>query len=135
MGLQTASVMPTIGVEDLDRAISFYSDRLGFTVTRLTNDPTSALVGIGKGGRLLLYQSSFPRGETTAAAILVDDVPGCVSELRERGVTFEDYDLPGLKTENGIATLGELQSAWFKDSEGNTLAITTETAEVMSEAA
>jgi hypothetical protein len=49
-----------------------------------------------------------------------------VRELKERGVAFEDYDLPGLKTEDGVATLGELQSAWFKDSEGNTIALTTE---------
>ena len=50
-------------------------------------------------------------------------------------MTFEDYDLPGLKTVDGVATMGDLKSAWFKDSEGNTLAISTEVAEMMRKAA
>ena len=60
---------------------------------------------------------------------------GTVRELRERGVAFEEYDLPGLKTEDGVATLGELQSAWFKDSEGNTIALTTDLAVSLEKAA
>jgi len=46
-----------------------------------------------------------------------------VAELRGRGVVFEEYDLPGLKTENGIAFVGTERSAWFKDTEGNTICI------------
>ena len=135
MGLKHSSIMPTIAVDDLDRAVAFYGDKLGFTVRRLEEDPSSALVEVGDDDRLLLYKSSFPRGETTAAAILVDDVEGTVRDLRGRGVTFEEYDLPGLKTVNGVATMGEIQSAWFKDSEGNTLAISREIREVMRKAA
>lgn len=135
MGLSITSVMPTIAVDDLDRAISFYSDKLGLTVRRLEGDMDSALVEVGASERLLLYPSTYKRGETTYASFLVEDVESTVRELRGRGVTFEDYDFPGLKTVDGIATLGDLKTSWFKDSEGNILAISNEVAEVMRKAA
>ena len=135
MGLSISSVMPTIAVDDLDRAISFYSDKLGLTVRRLEGDMDSALVEVGDSGRLLLYPSTYKRGETTYASFFVEDLEGTVRELRGRGVTFEDYDFPGLKTVDGIATLGDLKTSWFKDSEGNILAISNEVAEVMRKAA
>ena len=53
----------------------------------------------------------------------VADVEKEVAELKARGVTFEEYDLPGLKTTNSIATGGGAKSAWFKDSEGNIMAL------------
>ena len=53
----------------------------------------------------------------------VDDVAAEVAELKARGVAFEEYDFPGLKTENSIATGGGAKTAWFKDTEGNILAI------------
>ena len=51
----------------------------------------------------------------------MDDIEAEVAELMARGVVFEEYDLPGLKTANGIATMGPNRAAWFKDSEGNIL--------------
>lgn len=135
MGLSISSVMPTIAVDDLDRAIRFYSDTLGLTVRRLEGDMDSAIVDVGDSDRLLLYKSSYRRGETTYASFLSEDVEGTVRELRDKGVMFEEYDFPGLKTENGIATMGELKTAWLRDSEGNTLAISNEVAEVMRKAA
>lgn len=135
MGLSIKSVMPTIAVDDLDRAISFYSDKLGLTVRRLEGDTGSALVEVGDSERLLLYRSTYRRGETTYASFLTEDVEGTVRELRGRGVIFEDYDFPGLKTVDGIATIGDLKSSWFKDSEGNILALSNEVAEVMRKAA
>jgi hypothetical protein len=53
----------------------------------------------------------------------VDDVEAAVAELRGRGVVFEEYDLPGFKTVDGIAEIAGEKGAWFKDSEGNLLAI------------
>jgi hypothetical protein len=52
-----------------------------------------------------------------------DDLDHDVAQLRDRGVRFEEYDFPGLKTENGIAFVGTERSAWFKDTEGNTICI------------
>lgn len=135
MGLSFKSVMPTIAVDDLDRAISFYSEKLGLTVRRLEGDMDSALVDIGSSDRLLLYKSTYRRGETTYASFFAEDVEGTVRELRGRGVTFEDYDFPGLKTVDGIATFGDLKTGWFRDSEGNILAVSNEVAEVMRKAA
>ena len=135
MGLSISSVMPTIAVDDLDRAIRFYSEKLGLRVRRLEGDMDSALVEVGDSDRLLLYKSSFKRGETTYASFLCEDVETTVRELRGKGVKFEEYDFPGLKTVNGVATSGDMQTGWFRDSEGNILAISTEVAEIMRKAA
>jgi hypothetical protein len=53
----------------------------------------------------------------------VDDVEREVAELKHRGVKFEEYDMPGMKTRNGIAIAGDAKAAWFKDTEGNTMAL------------
>ncbi len=135
MGLSISSVLPTIAVDDLDRAVRFYSEKLGLPVRRLEGDMESALVEVGDSDRLLLYKSSYKRGEATYASFLCEDVESAVRELRGRGVTFEEYDFPGLKTVNGVATSGDMKTGWFKDSEGNILAISTEVAEVMRKAA
>ena len=135
MGLSITSVLPTIAVEDLDRAIRFYGDTLGLTVRRLEGDMDSAIVEVGDSDRLLLYKSTYRRGETTYASFVCDDVEGSVRELRDKGVKFEEYDFPGLKTVNGIATIGDLKTGWFRDSEGNILAISNEVPEVMRKAA
>ena len=135
MGLSISSVMPTIAVDDLDRAIRIYSEKLGLPVRRLEGGMDSALVEVGDSDRLLLYKSSYGRGETTYASFLCDDVERTVRELRDKGVKFEEYDFPGLKTVDGIATTGDMKTGWFRDSEGNILAISTEVAEVMRKAA
>jgi catechol 2,3-dioxygenase-like lactoylglutathione lyase family enzyme len=134
MSLRDSSIMPVLAVDDLDRAIGFYRDKLGLEVRRLEQDPSSAIVEVGDN-RLLIYKSDFKRGEATAASFLVKDVESTVSELRDRGVTFEEYDLPSLKTTNGVAVLGDLHAAWFKDSEDNIINLSNELPEVMRKAA
>ena len=107
MGLKIKSVMPTIAVEDLDRAISFYSDTLGLSVRKLGGEMGDAAIAeVGDSDRLLLYKSTYRRGETTYASFQVEDVESSVRDLRDKGVSFEEYDFPGLKTVNGIATTG-----------------------------
>ena len=73
---------------------------------------------------IFLYPS---RGAGTSQASQafwqVDDFGAEVAELRKRGVEFEEYHLPGMKRENGIATGGGTKAAWFKDSEGNIMAV------------
>ncbi len=56
-------------------------------------------------------------------AWITNDLEGEVAALKARGVVFEEYDLPGLKTVNSVATLAQGKGAWFKDSEGNLLAV------------
>ena len=138
MGIKNAYIMPVLAVDDIDRATAFYRDKLGCDVQRLEDDPSGGtIVQFGRDSRLFLYQTSFRRGENTVASLVVDDVESTVSELRGRGVTFEEYDLPGLKTENGIATYGDasLKAAWFKDSEGNTISVNPDLESALRKAA
>ncbi len=137
MGIKNASIMPVLAVDDIERATAFYRDKLGCEVTRLENDPSGGVVvRIGEHDRLFLYKTTFRRGENTVASLVVEDVESTVSELRGRGVKFEEYDLPGLKTENGIATYGEgMKAAWFKDSEGNTISINPDLESALRKAA
>jgi hypothetical protein len=60
----------------------------------------------------------------TLAAWRVSDLDAAMADLRDQGVTFEQYDLPGLETVDGVAQWGRLRGAWFKDSEGNILGLT-----------
>jgi catechol 2,3-dioxygenase-like lactoylglutathione lyase family enzyme len=135
MALRHTTIVPVLAVDDLDRATAFYRDKLGLDVDRFEQDPTTAMVHVGETGWLMLYTSSFGRGETTAASFIVPDVESSVAELKARGLEFEEYDLPGLKTEDGIATFEGFKTAWFKDSEGNTIAISQEQAAMMRRAA
>jgi predicted enzyme related to lactoylglutathione lyase len=116
-------VMAVIAVDDLERAVAFYRDKLGLEVEE-TGDPDSSYLKADRESGILLYKSTFKRGETTVASFLVADITSAVDELRTRGVVFEEYDFPGLKTEHGIATAGRIRASWFKDSEGNIIAVT-----------
>jgi len=135
MSLRDTSIVPVLAVDDIERAVAFYRDTLGLEVVRVEQDPTTAMVRVGETGWLMLYTTSFRRGETTAASFIVPDVETTVDELRKRGVEFEEYDLPGLKTEGGVATHEGFTTAWFKDSEGNIIAVSQEQAAFMRRAA
>jgi catechol 2,3-dioxygenase-like lactoylglutathione lyase family enzyme len=120
--LTHAQVMPTLPVVDLERARRFYEHVLGLTPA----GPPSAdgiIYNCGGGTRLFLYDRAATKADHTVASFIVDDIEGAVKALRARGVTFEDYDFPGLKTVAGIATLATEKAAWFKDTEGNILAV------------
>jgi catechol 2,3-dioxygenase-like lactoylglutathione lyase family enzyme len=108
-------------VSDLERARAFYSEKLGLEVA--DENPGGLLYRLDGGGEFLLYPSGNRPGGHTQANINVDDVATLVTQLRSRGVVFEEYDWPGLKTVDGIATTGPHQSAWFKDSEGNLIGL------------
>ena len=96
-------------------------------LTPAGQDPLGgAVYELADGTRFLLFQSSgAPSGTHTQLALEVEDADSTFRDLRGRGVKFEEYDVPGLKTEDGVATFGELKSAWFHDSEGNLIAIGT----------
>jgi catechol 2,3-dioxygenase-like lactoylglutathione lyase family enzyme len=114
-----------IPVTDLARAKSFYTEKLGFKVVEEQDEGVHFESG---GVRFDIYPTRVGAGAgATIAGWIVDDLNAEMEELRARGVTFEEYDLPGLKTVNGIAELEGFRGAWFKDSEGNVLAVTSET--------
>jgi catechol 2,3-dioxygenase-like lactoylglutathione lyase family enzyme len=123
--LSQAKVHPTLSVTDLERAKKFYGGTLG-----LKSDgnvaPGHVEYEVGEGTYLMIYERSEPpKAENTAASFTVDDIDSTVKWLKDRGVVFEEYDFPGLKTVDGIAQIGDLKGAWFKDPDGNILAIST----------
>ncbi len=111
---------------DIERSKRFYRDTLGFEVEETPEMPGNVVVRVGETSKLFLYQRAEPnRADHTQATFLTDEFDGAVGDLRSRGVRFEDYDQPGLKTVNGVATMGEFKSAWFKDPDGNILCVIT----------
>lgn len=119
--LDRSEVFATIPAQDLDRAKAFYADKLGLKPDEEREEGLRYV--FGKGQFLLFKSSGQPSGAHTQLGFDVDDVEATVSQLRDNGVEFEEYDLPGLKTENGIAVIEGEKAAWFKDSEGNLLAV------------
>jgi catechol 2,3-dioxygenase-like lactoylglutathione lyase family enzyme len=115
-------VYATIPAADLDRARRWYEEKLGLTPR--TREEVGLIYELGEGTGFLLYPTSFAgSAANTLASFSSTDIEGDVAALEARGVVFEDYDLPGLRTENHIATFGARHGAWFKDSEGNILAL------------
>ena len=119
--LSTAPAATTLPAEDLKRARSFYEEKLGLEVEARENMPEGLFVHAGKGSLIFLYERGRATAENTAVTFEVDDLQATVSDLRSNGVKIEEYDSPGLKTVNGIASRDADRAAWFKDSEGNIL--------------
>ena len=112
-----------IPAADFDRARTWY-EKLGFEPVSDRTDDFGAEYQCADGTIFAVYPSQFAgTGQQTVMGWDVPDVESEKKELEGMGVTFEEYDLPGIKTENGIATMGGWKGAWFKDSEGNILAI------------
>lgn len=126
--LERARITAIVPVSDVEAAMRFYGETLGLELVERRDDlPENREAEFRAGdGTLLVYESSGAgQSRHTVAGFRVDDVDAVVPALRERGVVFEDYDLPGLKTEGGIAEVGGVRAAWCKDPDGNILAIET----------
>jgi catechol 2,3-dioxygenase-like lactoylglutathione lyase family enzyme len=122
--LGDARVEATVPALDLDRARRFYEERLGLTPAGSRNPGHDLVFDCGGDTRLFVYERPLTAGTgQTLAHFVVDDVGATVAKLRGRGVEFEDYDLPELKTVDGVATMGDSQFAWFKDVDGNVIGI------------
>jgi len=122
--LESASTHTMIAVKDIGRAKEFYSEKLGLE----TSDERagSAVRYESAGGTwFLVYRSdNAGTGKGTCMRFEVEDVVAVVGELRGRGVVFEEYDLPGIKTVDGIAEHASgARGAWFKDPDGNVLEV------------
>jgi catechol 2,3-dioxygenase-like lactoylglutathione lyase family enzyme len=120
--LQTKPMFAYIPAKDLARARRFYEDKLGFKPGKELEGGVS--YEFAGGTACFLYPT--PNAGTSKASQAfwqVENVEQEVKELKAKGVTFEEYDMPGVKMENSIATAGGSKAAWFKDSEGNIMAI------------
>jgi catechol 2,3-dioxygenase-like lactoylglutathione lyase family enzyme len=124
MGLSDSPVTPAIAVSDMARAREFYEGKLGLSGGEDQMDGGHTYPS-GGGTSIHVYPSPENAGKSgaTLAGWTVDDVEGTVDELASRGVTFERYGEPFNTDEKGIARMGELTGAWFKDPDGNVLSI------------
>jgi len=121
--LTKAPVTTMLPVKDLNRAREFYEKKLGLKPLGARQDGKFLFAG-GDGGTLALFpKPEGTKAEHTAVSFLVKDIAREIKELAARGVVFEDYDFPGLKTENHVCVLGSEKAAWFKDTEGNYLCL------------
>jgi catechol 2,3-dioxygenase-like lactoylglutathione lyase family enzyme len=127
--LNEGRVATRLPAQDMERARAFYADKLGLEPAE---ERRGGLRYLCAAGEFALFESAgAPSGEHTQMGWEVDDIDATVAELRSRGVVFEEYDIPGLATVDGIADIednypskgtGE-RAVWFRDSEGNLLGI------------
>ena len=106
--------------KDVARARVWYKEKLGFEPVRVVD--FGAVYKLAGGSEVFMYQTEFAgTAENTALSFPCTDLEADMSELRGKGVMFINYDLPGLKTVDGVAEFGPVKNAWAKDSEGNIL--------------
>ena len=120
--LQQSPMYAYIPARDMARARAFYEGRLGFVVKAETNG--GVVYEFGERTACFLYPT--PNAGTSHASQAfwaVHDVDREIAELEARGVVFEHFDMPGEKSARGAVTAGGAKAAWFKDTEGNTMAL------------
>jgi catechol 2,3-dioxygenase-like lactoylglutathione lyase family enzyme len=116
--MQASYAYGKLPAQDTERARRFYEEKLGLRPFGERNH--HLYYEVGKVRFVVFPSSGRPSGTHDQLGLVVDDLEGAMTELRSKGLAFEDY--PGL-TENGIATFGPMKAAWFKDSEGNLLSL------------
>lgn len=128
--LESGDVATRLPAQDLQRARRYYAEKLG--LEPIEERPGGLRYRCRSGEFALFESAGMPSGEHTQMAWEVDDLEATVSELRHRGVVFEDFDIAGLRTVDGIAEVtgnypsmggAREKAAWFRDSEGNLLGI------------
>jgi predicted enzyme related to lactoylglutathione lyase len=123
--LGNAEVAATLAVMDIDRAKRFYEGRLGLTLSR-GPQPGVLIFKVGHS-TLVVYSSEFAgTNKATAATWMVENVEATVKMLKAKGISFEHYDFPGVTLHGDVHEMGESQAAWFKDPDGNILAIVSQ---------
>jgi catechol 2,3-dioxygenase-like lactoylglutathione lyase family enzyme len=125
MGLSDCRVDALVAVSDLGRAKRFYEDALGLTGGQ--DEEQGVRYPCGEGTRIFVYLSPENAGTSSAtvAGWQVHDLDQTMEELSSRGVDFERYDQPGIRTdERGVFDAGPFRAAWLRDPDGNTMALT-----------
>ncbi len=120
--LSDAPVAAFLPVTDLERARKFYEGVLGLAGSET---PEGIMYQSGQGTMLSIYVRGAPtKADHSVAGWRVEDAVATVTALGTAGVVFEQYDMPGIKTdERGIAEIDDAKGAWFKDPDGNILAV------------
>ena len=119
--LGKAAATPMIAVKDLDRARTFYEDTLGL---KQVDDFGEGFMLRSGATKVSVYRSEFAgTNKATALTFDVDDVDSQVRELKDKGVSFEHYDLQGLERQGDVYVAQGMKTAWFKDPDGNILSL------------
>jgi catechol 2,3-dioxygenase-like lactoylglutathione lyase family enzyme len=121
--LSRARVAATLPFEGLSAAEPFYVGKLGLSRVSGSVDEGHLEFGAGDGTIIEVFESDSKKSDDTSATFNVDDLAGERADLRRKGVRFEEYDLPGIKTVDGVATMGGERAAWFKDPGGNVICL------------
>ena len=109
--------------QDVKRARRFYEEKLGLRPA-VENPDGSAMYAVGGTGFVVFHSMGKASGTHTQMGMDVEDVEAAVRELKAKGVRFEEYDYPELKTRDGVAESPDgSKIAWFKDTEGNLIAL------------
>jgi len=119
--LTNAPIRAYLPASNLPRARKFYEQLIGL---KPKEEYAGGVIYECGGAEVFLYPT--PNAGTSKASQAywqITDVEAEVADLKSRGVKFEDYNMPGLKMTNSIATAGGAKTAWFKDTEGNILAV------------
>ncbi len=120
--LKNAPITPYIPAADVARARRFYEGKLGLVPRE--EYAGGVIYECGRGTSVFMYPSAGAGTSKASYAFwTVDDVEAEVADLKAKGIVFEEYNMPGIKTKNSIATAGGAKTAWFKDTEGNILAV------------
>lgn len=123
--LTDSRIGANVPVANVERAIAFYEGKLGLTLFERGDEHRYARFSGAGQTKLGIYESETAgQARHTLASFVVDDVRAVVDALKANGVALEEYDMPGLKTEDGVATIGGTRAAWLKDPDGNILEIT-----------
>ena len=119
--LATGRVFATLAVRDIQKAKEFYGGTLGLTQT--DENPGGVTYESG-GGKLFMYQApTAGTNQATSASWETDDIVSVVTNLKSKGVVFEQYDIPGAQKEGDVIVMGGMKAAWFKDPDGNILSV------------
>lgn len=122
--LAQAPVSAVLPAVDAHRAWAFYHDRLGLNTAWLPGMPGYFIASAGLSTTVLVYEREATKADHAAAIFVVQDIEAVVADLKSRGVIFEEYDTPEIKTFDGIARQDSARAAWFVDTEGNILSVT-----------
>jgi predicted enzyme related to lactoylglutathione lyase len=120
--LARAPMTTILPVVDMARAREFYEKRLGLGSGRAKADGKYEY-RLGDATLALFQRGAATKADHTAVSFGVKDIRKAIADLESRGVVFQDYDLPGLKTVDHVCVLGSEKAAWFSDPEGNILCV------------
>jgi catechol 2,3-dioxygenase-like lactoylglutathione lyase family enzyme len=121
--LSRSPVTASLPFRDLKKAKDFYTKKLGLKLVEGSIKDGYLAFAAGKGTEVHVFESGSTKSKDTAATFEVSNLEREMAALRKKKVVFEEYDLPGIKTVNGVATMGKHKGAWIKDPGGNILGL------------